>query len=157
MTIAKKRSSTQTPKKSISTAKRRQKRVKTAYSQEELNEIFRRFSIQRPEPKGELEHTNPFTLVVAVALSAQATDVGVNRATRALFEIADTPQKMLALGEDEAAEVMKYLGPREVQKLGAAMSTMRSVGSEQLEAVLAQFREVLDEIAHLVGVDAVNA
>lgn len=52
--------------------------MKTAYSREELSEIFRRFSIQRPEPKGELEHTNPFTLLVAVALSAQATDVGVN-------------------------------------------------------------------------------
>ncbi len=110
MTIDKKRSSTQTLKKSISTAKPRQKRVKTAYSQEELNEIFRRFSIQRPEPKGELEHTNPFTLVVAVALSAQATDVGVNRATRALFAIADTPQKMLALGEERLIDHIKTIG-----------------------------------------------
>ncbi|WP_296039409.1 endonuclease III [uncultured Agrobacterium sp.] len=110
MTIDKKRSSTQTLKKSISTAKPRQKRVKTAYSQEELNEIFRRFSIQRPKPKGELEHTNPFTLVVAVALSAQATDVGVNRATRALFAIADTPQKMLALGEERLIDHIKTIG-----------------------------------------------
>ncbi|WP_296014460.1 endonuclease III [uncultured Agrobacterium sp.] len=110
MTIDKKRSSTQTLKKSISTAKPRQKRVKTAYSQEELNEIFRRFSIQRPEPKGELDHTNPFTLVVAVALSAQATDVGVNRATRALFAIADTPQKMLALGEERLIDHIKTIG-----------------------------------------------
>lgn len=110
MTIAKKRSSTQTPKKSISTAKPRRKRVKTAYSQDELNEIFRRFSIQRPEPKGELEHTNPFTLVVAVALSAQATDIGVNRATRALFAIADTPQKMLALGEERLIDYIKTIG-----------------------------------------------
>ncbi len=110
MTIDKKRSSTQTLKKSISTAKPRQKRVKTAYSQEELNEIFGRFSIQRPEPKGELDHTNPFTLVVAVALSAQATDVGVNRATRALFAIADTPQKMLALGEERLIDHIKTIG-----------------------------------------------
>jgi len=110
MTIDKKRSSTQTSKKSISTAKPRQKRVKTAYSREELNEIFRRFSIQRPEPKGELEHSNPFTLVVAVALSAQATDVGVNRATRALFEIADTPQEMLALGEERLIDYIKTIG-----------------------------------------------
>lgn len=110
MTIDKKRSSTQTAKKSISTAKPRQKRVKTAYSKDELNEIFRRFSIQRPEPKGELEHSNPFTLVVAVALSAQATDVGVNRATRALFEIADTPQKMLALGEERLIDYIKTIG-----------------------------------------------
>lgn len=110
MTIDKKRSSTQTLKKSISTARSKQKRVRTAYSQEELSEIFRRFSIQRPEPKGELEHTNPFTLVVAVALSAQATDVGVNRATRALFEIADTPEKMLAIGEERLIDYIKTIG-----------------------------------------------
>lgn len=110
MTIAKKRSSTQTLKKSISLSKPKQKRVKTAYSQEELTEIFRRFSIQRPEPKGELEHTNPFTLVVAVALSAQATDVGVNRATKALFKIADTPEKMLALGEEKLIDHIKTIG-----------------------------------------------
>lgn len=73
-------------------------------------EIFRRFSIQRPEPKGELEHVNPFTLVVAVALSAQATDVGVNRATRKLFQIADTPDKMLALGEEGVIEHIKTIG-----------------------------------------------
>lgn len=93
MTVAKKRSSTQTLKKSIPAQRRKPVRVKTAYSKDELTEIFRRFSIQRPEPKGELEHTNPFTLLVAVALSAQATDVGVNRATRALFKVADTPEK----------------------------------------------------------------
>ncbi|WP_288425280.1 endonuclease III [uncultured Agrobacterium sp.] len=110
MTIAKKRSSTQTLKKSISPSKPKQKRVKTAYSQEELTEIFRRFSIQRPEPKGELDHTNPFTLVVAVALSAQATDVGVNRATKALFKIADTPEKMLALGEEKLIDHIKTIG-----------------------------------------------
>jgi endonuclease III len=101
MTVAKKRSSTQTLKKSNATSARKPVRVKTAYSKDELTEIFRRFSIQRPEPKGELEHTNPFTLLVAVALSAQATDVGVNRATRALFKVADTPEKMLALGEEQ--------------------------------------------------------
>ena len=64
---------------------------KSIYSPAEIEEMFRRFSIQRPEPKGELEHVNPFTLVVAVALSAQATDAGVNKATRALFAVADTP------------------------------------------------------------------
>ncbi|MEO1143317.1 MAG: hypothetical protein AAFW66_13400, partial [Pseudomonadota bacterium] len=58
----------------------------------------------RPEPKGELAHVNPFTLVVAVALSAQATDVGVNRATKDLFKVADTPQKMLALGKEKVGE-----------------------------------------------------
>ena len=84
--------------------------VKTAYSLAEREEIFRRFSIQRPEPRGELEHTNPFTLVVAVALSAQATDAGVNKATRALFKIADTPQKMLDLDEEKVREYIKTIG-----------------------------------------------
>ena len=88
----------------------RKKRPKTAYSEAELNEIFRRFKIQRPEPKGELEHSNPFTLVVAVALSAQATDAGVNKATRALFAAADTPQKMLDLGEDKVRDYIKTIG-----------------------------------------------
>ncbi|MFC4170458.1 endonuclease III [Microvirga sp. GCM10011540] len=72
-------------------------------------EIFRRFHEAMPEPKGELEHTNPYTLLVAVALSAQATDVGVNKATRELFRIADTPQKMLALGEDGLKAHIKSL------------------------------------------------
>src|SRR6478609_5312071 len=63
-------------------------------------EIFRRFHAAEPEPKGELEHTNAYTLLVAVALSAQSTDVGVNKATRNLFPIADTPQRMLDLGEE---------------------------------------------------------
>jgi endonuclease III len=84
--------------------------VKTAYSLAERAEIFRRFSVQRPEPRGELEHSNPFTLVVAVALSAQATDAGVNKATRALFKIADTPQKMLDLGEEKVREYIKTIG-----------------------------------------------
>ncbi|MDX3928592.1 MAG: endonuclease III [Shinella sp.] len=91
-------------------AKRRTAKPGTAYCEDELNEIFRRFSIQRPEPKGELEHVNPFTLVVAVALSAQATDAGVNKATRALFKIADTPEKMLALGEERLREHIKTIG-----------------------------------------------
>jgi len=85
-------------------------RPKCLYSEDELKEIFRRFSIQRPEPKGELEHVNPFTLVVAVALSAQATDAGVNKATRALFAVADTPEKMLALGEEKVRDYIKTIG-----------------------------------------------
>ena len=95
---------------SSSRTKGRAIRVKTAYTQDELREIFRRFSVQRPEPKGELEHVNPFTLVVAVALSAQATDAGVNKATRALFAVADTPQKMLDLGEEKVRDYIKTIG-----------------------------------------------
>src|SRR5215218_3856904 len=63
-------------------------------------EIFRRLYAANPEPKGELDYTNPYTLLVAVTLSAQATDVGVNKATRALFAVADTPHRMLDLGEE---------------------------------------------------------
>ena len=76
----------------------------------EVHEAFRRFRKANPEPKGELEHLNPFTLLVAVVLSAQATDAGVNRATRALFEVADTPQKMLALGEEKLRDYIKTIG-----------------------------------------------
>lgn len=75
-----------------------------------IYEIFTRFRDSDPEPKGELEHVNVYTLVVAVALSAQATDKGVNKATRELFKIADTPQKMLDLGEDGVIEHIKTIG-----------------------------------------------
>ncbi len=75
-----------------------------------IHEIFARFQQAEPEPKGELDHTNAYTLVVAVALSAQATDAGVNRATAALFAIADTPQKMLNLGEEGLLEHIKTIG-----------------------------------------------
>ena len=75
-----------------------------------MREIFSRFSFSEPEPKGELHHLNVYTLVVAVALSAQATDKGVNKATKGLFVVADTPQKMLDLGEDGLVEHIKTIG-----------------------------------------------
>lgn len=73
-------------------------------------EIFRRFAERNPEPKGELTYTNPFTLLVAVVLSAQATDIGVNKATPALFALADTPEKMAALDEERVANLIKTIG-----------------------------------------------
>ena len=76
----------------------------------EVHEVFSRFRKANPEPKGELEHLNPYTLLVAVVLSAQATDAGVNKATRALFAVADTPEKMLALGEDTVRDYIKTIG-----------------------------------------------
>jgi endonuclease-3 len=76
----------------------------------QIEEAFRRFQAQEPEPKGELKHTNPFTLLVAVVLSAQATDAGVNKATPALFALADTPAKMVALGEDRIRDLIKTIG-----------------------------------------------
>ena len=75
-----------------------------------INAIFERFHAAEPEPKGELDHVNAYTLVVAVALSAQAPDAGVNKATRALFQIADTPQKMLDLGLEGLTEHIKTIG-----------------------------------------------
>jgi endonuclease III len=76
----------------------------------EVYEAFSRFRKANPEPKGELEHLNPYTLLVAVVLSAQATDAGVNKATRALFAVADSPQKMLALGEEKVRDYIKTIG-----------------------------------------------
>ncbi len=75
-----------------------------------MQAIFARFQVLEPEPKGELHHLNAYTLVVAVALSAQATDVGVNKATKPLFAIADTPQKMLDLGEEAVIQAIKTIG-----------------------------------------------
>ena len=75
-----------------------------------IREIFARFQAADPAPRGELEHVNAFTLLVAVALSAQATDAGVNKATRALFAVADTPAKMLDLGEDGLIEHIRTIG-----------------------------------------------
>lgn len=110
MAIPKTRSSTRTVQKSTPARRAAPRRAGSLYSRAELEEIFHRFSVQRPEPKGELEHSNAFTLVVAVALSAQATDVGVNRATRGLFAVADSPQKMLELGEEELIGYIKTIG-----------------------------------------------
>jgi endonuclease III len=76
----------------------------------EIEEAFRRFQAARPEPRGELEHINPYTLLIAVVLSAQATDAGVNKATPALFEAADTPAKMAALGEARVQDLIKTIG-----------------------------------------------
>jgi endonuclease-3 len=80
------------------------------WSKSEIEEAFRRFKAAMPEPKGELEHIDPFTLLVAVVLSAQATDAGVNKATPALFALADTPAKMVTLGEERVRELIKTIG-----------------------------------------------
>jgi endonuclease-3 len=77
---------------------------------DQIARFFDRLAAQRPEPKGELEYASAYTLLVAVVLSAQATDVSVNKATRALFKVADTPAKMLALGEAGLKEHIKTIG-----------------------------------------------
>jgi len=76
----------------------------------DIEEFFRRLEARNPNPRGELEYINPFTLLVAVVLSAQATDSGVNKATPALFRVADTPQKMVALGEEKLRGYIRTIG-----------------------------------------------
>ena len=96
-----------------STAKKpaaRKRRARCRYSREEIYEIFSRLSDMNPEPTSELAYVNPYTLLVAVVLSAQATDVGVNKATKPLFAVADTPEAMVALGEETVRDYIKTIG-----------------------------------------------
>ena len=80
------------------------------WTKAEVEEAFRRFAAANPNPRGELQYINPFTLLVAVVLSAQATDAGVNKATPALFKLADTPEKMVKLGEARVRALIKTIG-----------------------------------------------
>jgi endonuclease-3 len=109
-TKALKKSSKQAPKPKVPKPKALKSKTLTSWTEAEVDEAFSRFQKANPEPKGELEHLNPFTLLVAVVLSAQATDAGVNKATRALFAVADTPQKMIALGEERLRDYIKTVG-----------------------------------------------
>ncbi len=79
-------------------------------NKKKLNEIFSRFAENKPNPRIELDYTSPYTLLVAVVLSAQSTDKGVNKATPALFEVADTPEKMVNLGLDKLKTYIKTIG-----------------------------------------------
>jgi endonuclease-3 len=91
-------------------AKAPQKRSTKRPGKDEIEQIFAAFERDNPEPKGELFATNAFTLLVAVVLSAQATDAGVNKATPALFKLADTPQKMVKLGVERITDLVKTIG-----------------------------------------------
>ena len=132
--------------------------AKRTLSKREAGELYRRLAAARPAPKTELAYTNPFTLLVAVALSAQATDKGVNKATAALFARADTPAAMLALGEAGLAEHIKTIGlwrnktknvialsqtllqlyGGEVPKDRAALEALPGVGRKTANVVLAE-------------------
>jgi endonuclease III len=96
--------------KSPAPAKRKVSRARSRLKSAEIELLFSRLQAKNPEPKGELEYINPYTLLVAVVLSAQSTDVGVNRATKPLFAKVDTPQKVLALGEAKLIEAIRSLG-----------------------------------------------
>ncbi len=91
-------------------AAKKKKRAPRGLNREQALDLYARLAQDRPDPETELNWTNPYTLVVAVALSAQATDVGVNKATEKLFQEADTPQKMVALGEDHVRDRIKTIG-----------------------------------------------
>jgi endonuclease-3 len=85
-------------------------RTMSAWTAAEIEEAFRRFAAANPHPEGELKHVDPFTLLVAVVLSAQATDAGVNKATKPLFAVASTPAAMAALGEEKLQDYIKTIG-----------------------------------------------
>jgi len=94
----------------VKTANRKKPLRRSKLSRAEIETLFARLEAKMPEPKGELDYINPYTLLVAVVLSAQATDVGVNKATGPLFAVADTPQKMLELGEERLRAAIKTIG-----------------------------------------------
>ena len=114
---AKDREATPKPKSKAKTKKLKSKPGSKAahgelpqWTKAEVDEAFRRFAAANPAPRGELQHINPFTLLVAVVLSAQATDAGVNKATPALFALADTPEQMIKLGEARVRDLIKTIG-----------------------------------------------
>jgi endonuclease III len=98
------------PRKRAAADRKAAKGALPQWTTAEIEEAFRRFHAADPEPRGELQHVDPFTLLVAVVLSAQATDAGVNKATPALFRAADTPAKMAALGEERVRDYIKTIG-----------------------------------------------
>lgn len=109
-----------------------------------LVEVFRRFRAANPEPRGELEHADPYTLLVAVVLSAQSTDAGVNKATRELFRVADTPGKMVALGEERLRDYVKTVNfhPTKARHIMALSRKLL----EEHEGVVPPARAVLESL-----------
>ncbi|WP_291076344.1 endonuclease III [Hyphomonas sp.] len=135
---------TNTPPVSRPARKRRAPRV---FGREKATALFSALARDRPDPRTELDFVNPFTLVVAVALSAQATDVGVNKATARLFKVADTPEKMLALGEAGVAKYIRTIGLwRNKARNVVALSRMLI---EEFDGNVPQTRE---ELVRLPGV-----
>jgi endonuclease III len=107
-------------------------------------EIFKRFRAANPHPKSELEYSTPFELLVAVLLSAQATDVSVNAATRVLFPVADTPQAMLMLGEEKLRSYIQRIGLNQT-KARHLIQTCRLL-VEQHDSLVPQNREALEAL-----------
>ena len=102
---------TKTTKTKTKTAKKPKRKLpRPKLTRAQIADIYRHLHSLDPAPRTELNYSNPYTLVVAVALSAQSTDVGVNKATKDLFALADTPEKMVALGEDKVRDMVKTIG-----------------------------------------------
>ncbi|PZO88077.1 MAG: endonuclease III [Micavibrio aeruginosavorus] len=116
-------------------------------TKDKIREFFRRLHEINPEPKGELDWTNPFTLLVAVALSAQATDKSVNKATPALFKLADTPEKMAVLGEDKIRDCIKTIG-----LFNAKAKNVLALSKMLVENYGGQVPESREELVKLPGV-----
>lgn len=112
-----------------------------------IHDIFSRLRTQNPEPKGELEYVNTYTLLVAVILSAQATDAGVNKATRALFKIVDSPKKMLDLGLDGLKDHIKTIG-----LYNAKAANVIEMSQQLIEQHNGQVPETREELVKLAGV-----
>jgi endonuclease III len=110
-----------------------------------IHEFFRRLEEDNPDPQGELDYVNHFTLLVAVVLSAQATDIGVNKATGPLFTVADTPEKMLALGEDQVRDYVKSIGLYKTKAKNVIKLCETLVQKHNSE--IPQTREELEELA----------
>jgi endonuclease-3 len=108
------------------------------------HEIFRRFAADNPEPRGELEHVDPYTLLVAVVLSAQATDKSVNIATERLFQTADTPQKMVELGEERLREFIRTIGLYRMKAKNVVALSRRLV--EEHGGIVPPVRAVLESL-----------
>ena len=119
---------------------KRPKRLST----EDVEAIFGAFAAAMPEPRTELDHTNPFTLLVAVVLSAQATDAGVNKATPALFRLADTPQKMAALGPGTIEDLIKTIGLFRTKAKNVFALSVKLV--EEFNGAVPQTREALETL-----------
>ncbi|MBT06269.1 MAG: endonuclease III [Rhodospirillaceae bacterium] len=110
----------------------------------QIVEMFQRLSSELPEPKGELYYTNPFTLLVAVVLSAQATDAGVNKATAALFDAADSPAEMVALGEGRVRELVKSIGLYRNKAKNVVLLSQKLM--DEFDSEVPQTREELESL-----------
>jgi endonuclease-3 len=112
-----------------------------------INEVFRRFYTHNPEPKGELNSVNSYTFLVAVILSAQATDIGVNKATEKLFKVADTPEKMVKLGLDKLKNHIKTIG-----LYNAKAENVMAMSKTLIEKYNSQVPDTMEDLISLAGV-----